>query len=50
MATIPPTEFYTPENEKMAENWLRFAFCKNDDVLDLAKVRLRGLKKFMQES
>lgn len=47
VATIPPTEFYTSENQHLAEDWLRFAVCKNDDVLDSAKERLRGLKAYM---
>lgn len=48
VAAIPPTEFYTDENKLLAENWLRFAVCKNDDVLEGAKERLRGLKKYMK--
>ena len=47
IASIPPTEFYTPENAHLAQDYLRFAVCKDDDVLDAAKERLRGLKKFM---
>ena len=47
VAAIPPTEFYTDENAHLAEDWLRFAVCKEDDVLDKAKDRLRGLQKFM---
>ena len=47
VAAIPPTEFYTPENAHLGEDWLRFAVCKDDAVLDGAKERLRGLKKFM---
>ena len=47
VAAIPPTEFYTNENAYLAEDWLRFAVCKNDDVLEGAKERLRGLKKYM---
>ncbi|KAL7272382.1 arylformamidase [Rhizina undulata] len=47
VAAIPPTEFYTPENEKEAENYLRFAVCKDDDVLEAAKERLRKLKEYM---
>ncbi|KAL2046906.1 hypothetical protein N7G274_000924 [Stereocaulon virgatum] len=47
VAAIPPTEFYTPENAHLGENWLRFAVCKNDDVLEGAKERLRGLKRYM---
>ena len=47
VAAIPPTEFYTDENSRLGEDWLRFAVCKNDDVLESAKERLRGLKKYM---
>ncbi|KIV98149.1 hypothetical protein PV10_01829 [Exophiala mesophila] len=46
VAAIPPTEFYTDERAHLAEDWMRFAVCKNDDVLDDAKERLRGLKKY----
>lgn len=48
VAAIPPTEFYTEANAKLAEDYLRFAVCKPDDVLELAKERLRGLKKFIE--
>ncbi|KAK5073011.1 arylformamidase [Lithohypha guttulata] len=47
IAAIPPTEFYTDQNTHIAEDWIRFAVCKNDDVLEDAKDRLRGLKKYM---
>lgn len=40
-------EFYTPENFHLAEDYMRFAVCKNDDVLELAKERLRGLRKYI---
>lgn len=48
VAAIPPTEFYTDANAKIAEDYLRFAVCKNDDILETAKERLRGLKKYIQ--
>ena len=48
VASIPPTEFYTDPNKHLGEDWLRFAVCKNDDVLESAKERLRGLKKYMK--
>ncbi|KAJ5730086.1 kynurenine aminotransferase [Penicillium malachiteum] len=48
VAAIPPTEFYTDANASIAEDYLRFAVCKNDDVLETAKERLRGLKKYIQ--
>lgn len=47
VAAIPPTEFYTAENEAEAENYLRFAVCKDDEVLEAAKTSLRKLKEFM---
>ncbi|MCJ1472046.1 hypothetical protein MMC13_000691 [Lambiella insularis] len=48
VAAIPPTEFYTEENAHLAQDYLRFAVCKNDDVLEQAKERLRGLKQYMK--
>lgn len=49
VAAIPPTEFYTDENAHLAEDYIRFAVCKEDHVLEDAKERLRGLKKYIQE-
>lgn len=48
VAAIPPTEFYTDENAWIAEDYLRFAVCKDDEVLDAAKERLRSLKKYIE--
>ncbi|KAM5446358.1 arylformamidase [Microsporum audouinii] len=48
VAAIPPTEFYTDANAHIAEDYLRFAVCKPDHVLETAKERLRGLKKYIQ--
>lgn len=48
VAAIPPTEFYTKERAHTVEDWLRFAVCKEDAVLEDAKERLRGLKKFIK--
>ncbi|KAK7733270.1 arylformamidase [Diaporthe eres] len=47
IAAVPPTEFYIDKHAHMVHDYLRFAVCKNDDVLEDAKERLRGLKKFM---
>ena len=47
VATIPPTEFYCDERKEVVKDWLRFAVCKEDNVLEGAKERLRGLKKYM---
>jgi kynurenine aminotransferase len=49
VASIPPTEFYTDQNAHIVADYLRFAVCKPDDVLEEAKARLRGLKKYMQK-
>jgi kynurenine aminotransferase len=48
VAAIPPTEFYTDENAYIGEDWLRFAVCKEDEILDRAKERLRDLKKYIK--
>ncbi|KAL9099308.1 MAG: hypothetical protein Q9163_005176 [Psora crenata] len=48
VAAIPPSEFYTPANQGLAEDWLRFAVCKDDEVLEGAKKRLRELKRYIQ--
>lgn len=47
VAAIPPTEFYSKENEHEAADYLRFAVCKEDEVLEAAKEKLRALKKFL---
>jgi len=49
VAAIPPTEFYTEQNAHIAEDYMRFAVCKPDEVLEGAKDRLRGLKKYIKE-
>ncbi len=48
VAAIPPTEFYTDENAPIVQDYLRFAVCKPDDILETAKDRLRGLKKYIE--
>ncbi|RDA89938.1 hypothetical protein CP533_0290 [Ophiocordyceps camponoti-saundersi (nom. inval.)] len=48
VAAIPPTEFYTDANAHVAEDYVRFAVCKEDKVLEEAMERLRGLKKYME--
>ncbi len=48
VAAIPPTEFYTEGNKWMAQDYLRFAVCQTDAKLEVAKGRLRGLKRFMK--
>ena len=48
VAAIPPTEFYTEANASLAQDYLRFAVCKPDAVLEDAKRRLRGLRRYIQ--
>lgn len=48
VVAIPPTEFYSKEHEKIAENLLRFAVCKSDDILEAAVVKLQALKKYIE--
>ena len=48
VAAIPPTEFYTDDNAWIAEDYMRFAVCKEDRVLEKAKERLRGLKRYIE--
>ncbi|KAI0865396.1 aminotransferase class I and II [Xylaria cubensis] len=48
VAAIPPTEFYIEANTWIAEDYMRFAVCKEDEVLETAKERLRGLKKYIE--
>ncbi|CEP61047.1 kynurenine--oxoglutarate transaminase LALA0_S02e05556g [Lachancea lanzarotensis] len=47
VVAIPPTEFYIPEHEKVAENLLRFAVCKSDEYLQNAVERLKLLKNYI---
>ena len=47
VAAIPPSDFYSSERAALAENWMRFAVCKEDDVLDTAKERLMGLQRYL---
>lgn len=47
VAAIPPTEFFTPDRKHIVEDWLRFAVCKDDAIIDAAKQRLRGLRQFI---
>lgn len=48
VAAIPPSEFMKEENVGIVEDYMRFAVCKDDQVLETAKTRLRGLSKYMQ--
>ncbi|OJK03607.1 hypothetical protein ASPACDRAFT_21581, partial [Aspergillus aculeatus ATCC 16872] len=47
VAAIPPSVFYSGGNAHLGVNYLRFAVCKEDGLLQLAKERLRGLEKYI---
>jgi aspartate/methionine/tyrosine aminotransferase len=40
VAAIPPSPFYSPEHQYLTDNLARFCFCKTDDLLQEAAVRL----------
>ncbi|MFN8375849.1 MAG: aminotransferase class I/II-fold pyridoxal phosphate-dependent enzyme [Anaerolineae bacterium] len=42
---IPPESFYCDEHKHLGMNYLRFAFCKSDDLLREAGERLARLKR-----
>lgn len=44
VAAIPPSHFYQPEHQYLTDNLIRFCFCKTDEMLDAAAVKLRDLK------
>ncbi|EGC36025.1 hypothetical protein DICPUDRAFT_78310 [Dictyostelium purpureum] len=44
VTTIPPSAFYSDENAKLAENFVRFTFCKDDDSLKKAGEQLLNIK------
>jgi kynurenine aminotransferase len=43
VGAIPPSAFFSKENAHIAENFVRFTFCKRDEVLDAAAAKLRAL-------
>ncbi|SPB47825.1 unnamed protein product [Aspergillus niger] len=47
VAAIPPSEFYSDDNAHIGEDFLRFAFCKEDEVLEMGKQRLLRLKSYI---
>ncbi|GKZ78703.1 putative PKS/NRPS-like protein biosynthetic cluster [Aspergillus niger] len=47
VAAIPPSEFYSDDNAHIGEDFLRFAFCKEDEVLEMGKQRLLKLKSYI---
>ncbi|KAJ1833021.1 arylformamidase [Coemansia sp. RSA 2711] len=44
---IPPTEFYSAAHKPLANDYIRFAFCKTDEGLEDASKRLQKLKRYL---
>jgi N-succinyldiaminopimelate aminotransferase len=45
VSAIPPESFYCPEHEYIGRNYIRFAFCKSDEMLREAGERLAKLRR-----
>jgi len=45
VACIPPESFYVPEHQHLIQGYVRFAFCKTDDLLAQAGTRLSKLHR-----
>ena len=45
VATIPPSAFFSPNHKHLAENHVRFAFCKSDETLEQAAERMTKLRR-----
>ncbi|MEO9028676.1 MAG: aminotransferase class I/II-fold pyridoxal phosphate-dependent enzyme [Ktedonobacteraceae bacterium] len=44
VAGIPPTSFYSPEHAHLCQGYIRFAFCKSDEMLIQVQQRLEKLR------
>jgi len=45
VAAIPPSAFFSPNHKHLAENHVRFAFCKSDATLEQAAERMVKLRR-----
>jgi N-succinyldiaminopimelate aminotransferase len=45
VACIPPESFYSPEHAHIGHGYVRFAFCKSDEMLQQVKERLTRLRQ-----
>lgn len=43
VVAIPASPFFSIDNKHLGQNYVRFAFCKGDDTLELAGARLQAL-------
>lgn len=44
VASIPPTTFYSQEHAHLGNRYVRFAFCKSDDMLQQVQKRLSNIR------
>jgi N-succinyldiaminopimelate aminotransferase len=44
VACIPPASFYSAEHASIGQNYIRFTFCKSDDMLLQAQERMAKLR------
>jgi N-succinyldiaminopimelate aminotransferase len=42
VAAIPPSVFYSDAHKHLGRNWVRFAFCKRQETLEAAAIRLKS--------
>jgi aspartate/methionine/tyrosine aminotransferase len=45
VASIPPSAFFSDDHKYLAENHIRFAFCKSDETLEKAAERMVKLRQ-----
>ena len=48
VACIPPSSFYLQNNAHIGEDYIRLCFCKDDDMINAAIVKLQQLRKYIQ--
>jgi aspartate/methionine/tyrosine aminotransferase len=48
LMAIPPSVFYSPQHKRLAENYIRLAFCKKKETLDNAKPGFEKLATFIK--
>lgn len=48
VAALPMSAFYSDENKHIGEKYARFAFCKTEEVLDAARLKLKAVKQLVQ--
>ena len=47
VACIPPSSFYLQNHAHIGEKYIRFCFCKDDDIINKAITKLKELNKYI---